>query len=297
MNIIQKNDVIHAISGAIGSALSITLLYPLETIRTRLQVDSSLAPRSSFLLVYNIGRKEGFQGLYKGWFSLVVALMTLNFVYFYFFRAFRRWVTEQFAASFNKIVIDLIVGYGAGVIAVLLTAPLWLVNTRLKLQGVNIGQAGYDESKKKTNQQYTGIFQCIYKIYNEEGVLTLWHGTFTSIILATNPAINLGVYMMLKRHHLLINAADTNIYEPFFNALLSKFVATVITYPIQVLQTRHRAGMKGKTNQSARKGGWFSLLLAMYRGLESKLLQTCLNSAFMFVIYERLVDILTSHNS
>jgi len=170
---------------------------------------------------------------------------------------------------------------------------MFAVNTRLKLQGVNIiERTGIVDSK-----QYTGIFHCIYKISKEEGILTLWHGTITSIILALNPAIQLGVYEMLKRHHFIIGGADndgsgssTGSLEPFVNALIAKFIATLLTYPIQVLQTRHRAGIK---LQSSQNESWYSVLLRLYRGLESKLLQTCLNSALMFVAYERLVGILT----
>ena len=127
---IQNKDIIHALSAAIGSAVSITLLYPLETIRTRMQVDTSDSTRSRGLVYTIIGifRKEGLaQGIYKGWFSLVVALWSLNFVYFYFFHSLRRWVENLDTSSFNnQTVIDLLVGYGAGVIAVLFTGPLWL---------------------------------------------------------------------------------------------------------------------------------------------------------------------------
>ena len=127
---IQNKDIIHALSAAIGSAVSITLLYPLETIRTRAQVDTSDSARSRGIVytIISIFRKEGLvRGLYRGWFSLVVALWSLNFVYFYFFHSLRRWV-ENLDTSFfnNQTIIDLLVGYGAGVIAVLITGPLWL---------------------------------------------------------------------------------------------------------------------------------------------------------------------------
>jgi len=129
-----SGDIIHALSAAIGSAVSITLLYPLETIRTRAQVDTSDSTSRESLVhtIISIFRKEGLaQGLYRGWFSLVVALWSLNFVYFYFFHSLRRWVENRVenldTTSFNnQTVIDLLVGYGAGVIAVLITAPLWL---------------------------------------------------------------------------------------------------------------------------------------------------------------------------
>ena len=111
-------------------AVSITLLYPLETIRTRMQVDTSGSTGRESLVctIISIFKKEGLaQGLYRGWFSLVVALWSLNFVYFYFFHSLRRWVENLDKLSFNnQTVIDLLVGYGAGVIAVLFTGPLWL---------------------------------------------------------------------------------------------------------------------------------------------------------------------------
>ena len=95
---------------------------------------------------------------------------------------------------------------------------------------------------------------------------------------------------MLKRHHFIIDMGESNnkgSVEAFVNALISKFIATILTYPIQVLQTRHRAGNKHSATQ--RFG-----LKDMYRGVESKLMQTCLNSAMMFVAYERLVNIITA---
>jgi len=314
----HAKDVLRAISGSVASALSITLLYPLETIRTRLQVDSTLAANSSFVLIYKIGKREGLGGLYKGWFSLVVALMALNFVYFYCFHGLRRWVTSSIdgdwimgslrdestgeGSSMNKVVIDLVSGFLAGVVAVLVTGPLWLVNTRLKLQGVKIGKAGDGNVPAK---QYEGILHCMYKISTDEGILTLWKGTFTSIILSLNPAIQLGVYEMLKRHYFLragVTGSDgTGISSgaSFVNSFLAKFIATVLTYPIQVLQTRHRAGIakkEGGADSSAteKKKSWYRAFLGLYRGLESKLLQTCFNSALMFVAYERLVGILTN---
>jgi len=171
---------------------------------------------------------------------------------------------------------------------------IYVVNTRLKLQGVQFEKAAAEKDvSKKPKEQYTGILDCLYKITTEEGLLTLWNGTLTSIILCCNPAINLGVYMMLKRHRFLIDISDnhSDSIAPFINSFISKFIATIVTYPIQVLQTRHRASVeikKGTSNQQ-------SLLSSLYRGLNSKLLQTCLNSAIMFVLYERLVDILTAH--
>ena len=128
-------------------------------------------------------------------------------------------------------------------------------------------------------------------------MFSLWNGTFTSIILALNPAIQLGVYEMLKRRHYFLGLGEngdgsTSTLETFVNALVAKFVSTIVTYPVQVMQTRHRAGVKDG-HESLFGGGPRRVLRQLYRGLESKLLQTCLNSALMFVAYERLVEVIT----
>ena len=288
-----SEDVIHAISGSVGSALSITVFYPLETVRTRLQVgDTSFEGSNSIQATSRLLRNEGLSSLYRGWYSLVATLMIMNFVYFYCFHTLRRRVGDLLIASrevsANKAVVDLMAGYLAGCVAVMITGPLWLVNTRLKLQYVKLSKEG----AKQPNKTYSGILHCLYNVAKDEGVLTLWNGTVTSIILSLNPAIQLGVYEMFKRRHLISFAGQD--MEHFCNALLAKFVSTILTYPIQVIQTMQRANVKETSGQSG-DDSWLDRVLKLYRGLESKLLQTCLNSALMFVAYERLVNLLSEY--
>ena len=338
-----SNDLLHAISGSIASAISITLFYPLETIRTRLQVDSTRYKSGRTLqILYKIVRNknEGILSLYRGWSSLVLALVTLNFVYFYCFRAFKRtmeqairyyWLTPDKDNVFkdintNKIVIDLMTGYLAGVVGVLLTGPLWLVNTRLKLQGI-YGKSTSNIESNTITKTYHGIAHCIYTISREEGIASLWNGTMTSILLALNPAIQLGVYELLKRHHSVITfvsgvlslsislvrqndeikdeeSGSNMVMEPFLNALLAKFMATVVTYPIQVIQTQHRADISpSMLRRRSKCSGWIHDLQTitrqhgisgLYRGFEAKLLQASLHSGLMFLIYENLFEFLKS---
>jgi adenine nucleotide transporter 17 len=201
---------------------------------------------------------------------------------------------------------------------------------------------GGDNDNNGKNQ-YNGMLQHgLYTIYKQEGLLTLWKGTFTSIILSLNPAIQLAAYEMLKRHHLIVRSGsrvvwwivstiisyargstepsrennpvvtstDGSAMEHFINALLSKFVATLITYPIQLIQTRQRWSKTPDikaTKTTTKQQRWFGAatihdlteiiqqqgFVGLYRGLESKLMQTCLNSALMFVAYEELVQLLT----
>lgn len=69
------------------------------------------------------------------------------------------------------------------------------------------------------------------------------------------------------------------------------FSATLVTYPLQVVQTKQRA-------QREFSPGTLALILSMikkdgpkslYRGMESKLLQTVLMAALTFMTYEKIV--------
>ena len=69
-----------------------------------------------------------------------------------------------------------------GALNVLLTNPLWVVNSRLKMQNVN-------EKDQMISAKYRGLIDGLIKIYSREGLSALWNGTSASLILISNPAI------------------------------------------------------------------------------------------------------------
>jgi adenine nucleotide transporter 17 len=83
----------------------------------------------------------------------------------------------------------------------------------------------------------------------------------------------------------------------FLYGALSKALATIFTYPLQVAQTRLRVRIPSD-NQS--KENMFSVLTQLYnekallKGCQAKLAQTVLTAAFMFAFYERISQIIFS---
>lgn len=77
---------------------------------------------------------------------------------------------------------------------------------------------------------------------------------------------------------------------------LAKAIATVLTYPYQVVKSRMQASKHDPQYQSTwgamthmwKTEGWH----AFFQGMGSKMTQTVLNSAFMFWAYENLVPII-----
>lgn len=75
----------------------------------------------------------------------------------------------------------------------------------------------------------------------QEGVTSLWNGTIPSLILVSNPAIQFMTYEAIKRRlHALCDKQHLSGLVYFFVGAVAKAVATVLTYPLQLVQTKLR---------------------------------------------------------
>lgn len=80
-----------------------------------------------------------------------------------------------------------------------------------------------------------------------EGFFSLWSGTVPSLMLVSNPAIKFTAYEYLKRKVLELRdvpALDSG--QAFFIGVMSGLMATIATYPIQVVQTKLRVSNLGE---------------------------------------------------
>lgn len=291
-SLFSYSNLVHAVSGAVGSVIAITVFYPLDTVRTRLQVDDHRRAKHTHEIIADIVHEEGIEGLYLGWFPVVTALCCSNFVYFYSINTLK---LKLIGGRKSSPLTDLSLAFVSGVVNVLLTTPLWVANTRLKLQGAKLHTKAYD---KDSSRRYEGIIDCLQKIIQTEGVMSLWNGTAPSILLAANPAIQFMVYESLKRYfqHVLHTTELSGLLY-FIIGAIAKAIATVTTYPLQVIQSRLRAGYaKAEKAQSLLQNILYLVrhqgVGALYKGMEAKLFQTVLTAALMFVAYEKIAAVI-----
>lgn len=218
--------------------------------------------------------------LYRGVKPVLLTMSASNFVYFYAFHGLKN-------LSIQTATNDLLVGLIAGVVNVFVTTPMWVVNSRLKMKGVG------------TNMEYSGLIDGILHIAKDEGFMKLWSGLMPSLVLVSNPAIQFMVYETLKRNFLSdLNPNDIHSIVYFTLGAVAKAIATFITYPLQVIQTRLRFGIKDNYKLPPNAGTielFFYILKrqgikGLFTGLEAKLLQTILTSALMFLTYEKIAN-------
>lgn len=289
--LLSYETLVHAVAGAMGSVTAMTVFFPLDTAKSRLQVDEKRKSNSTPVILAEIAKEEGLLSLYRGWLPVISSLCCSNFVYFYTFNTLKRLSASGSGKS--RPGKDLLMGVVAGVVNVITTTPMWVVNTRLKLQGAKFR----NEDLQQT--QYRGIFDAFSQIIAKEGVGTLWNGTLPSLILVLNPAVQFMFYEAMKRKAGK-GGKKISSAEIFLIGAIAKAIATTATYPLQTVQAILRFGQykgDGRGGVMGSLSNIFFLLmdriktygvLGLYKGLEAKLLQTVLTAALMFVVYEKI---------
>lgn len=136
----------------------------------------------------------------------------------------------------------------------------------------------------------------ILHIWKYEGVQKLWAGALPSLILVTNPAIQFMTYESIKRRvSTSLAGAQTPAWVFFAIGAIAKTIATTLTYPLQLVQTKLRHGHNYQNLTP--NAGTLQIILyiikkhgfaGLYKGMEAKLLQTVLTAALMFLAYEKI---------
>ena len=227
----------------------------------------------------------------------------------------------------SKMGSSLLASTITGVINVFLTTPLWNGTRRIMESDPQpskpISLPCINDEKKQVNvsvlplKPEPNLWEMMYQIANDEGLLQLWHGTVSSLLLVSNPAIQYFLYEQIRVWILGIKnrrgsggangSMQLTAMEAFVFGALSKTVATVITYPLQLGQVLIRLrknevkdleqadlssmeleeynGMADCLYQQYTRGGFSSL----FQGMSSKLVQTVGQASFIFVTYEQML--------
>lgn len=293
--VFTTRSLVHAIAGSAAGCWAISVFYPLNLVRTRTQLERSGKAKSVFAAMKSIADNEGAAALYVGLWSNVFVLGCSNFVYFYLYNGLRaallaqkrrRGKPQEISAKLNLILSSL-----AGTVNVMVTSPLWVAAMRITTQ--------QRKPSTEKQQEFQGVLDTMGKITAQEGITALWNGAGASLILVSNPVVQFVAYEWVKklRMRLQVNRGYAiHGIEFFLMGAFAKAVATVLTYPIQLAQTRlrgkeHEKNGKGYTGirdcltKTVQREGF----LGMFRGMEAKLWQTVLTAAFHFLAYEKII--------
>ncbi|KAG8162185.1 hypothetical protein KVR01_007950 [Diaporthe batatas] len=301
----QNDNVAHALAGAGGGILSMVLTYPLITLSTRAQVESKRADSTFLKAVRQITAREGISGLYAGLDSALFGISVTNFVYYYWYewtRAFFENAAEKAGRASKKLttVESMMAGALAGSATVIITNPIWVINTRMttrKHQAEEGEKETLPGGSTKPIKAPTTI-GTLMSLLKKEGPTALFAGVLPALVLVINPILQYTLFEQLK--NVVEKRRRVTPTVAFFLGALGKLFATSITYPY--ITVKSQAHVAGGSGDGAKKEGMSGAIrrivkeegyAGLYKGIGPKVTQSVLTAAFLFafkdVLYEQTV--------
>ncbi|KAD5962087.1 hypothetical protein E3N88_13560 [Mikania micrantha] len=291
----MSDALINGLAGAGGGIIAQLITYPLQTVNTRQQTDRDPKKQKK-----KAGTVEQMYQVING------AIVCRNRgVYYYFYQIFR---SKAEAAALRRkkegsgdgsvgMLSSLMVAAMSGCVNVLLTNPIWVVVTRMQTH-----------TKKSPSNQVLPIVtehvivgdiepppyatsNAVQEVFDEAGIWGFWKGVFPTLIMVSNPSIQFMLYetllKKLKQHRASRNSnKGVTALEIFLLGAVAKLGATVVTYPLLVVKSRLQAKQViGEDKKHHYKG-----LHGFYKGMSTKIVQSVLAAAVLFMVKEELVN-------
>lgn len=269
---------------------------PLEMVKTRLQAArnrgelrrsgaSRMLGSRMFFALKHVHSTSGVAGLWRGIGPHLAGTVPARAIYFgVYHEAKKRYVA---AAGADTALMHWLAAVTAGLCAVTVTSPVWVVKTRMQLQTA-------------TDVSYTSSVDCLRQMVQREGWRSLFRGLSASIAGISESSMQFVMYEQLKKVALSRRApgesSELSTGEYLGAACLAKTVAVLLTYPHEVVRTRmrerpaegaerqYRGFVQSMRMVAAKEGA-----AGLYGGMAAHLMRVVPNACIMFVTYELFV--------
>lgn len=284
-----------AIGGAIGGSLANFLLYSLDVVTVRLQVQrdteianvrkkpefikskpgilgaSELSIAQTFRLIL---QEEGWKAFFDGAGDDAIASFMQSFLYFFIYdymrnRQIRYYIGKRgYAPRTLGLQKELFFGAVAGMFCKFFTTPLQNV--------VVLKQIDHTRSKS--------MVQCVKEIYKNKGITGLWSGYRATLFLSANPSLSYYFYQLMGSPQ----RVDSKRHV-FVRAAIAKALATMVTYPVILAKTRTQA-RPGQSDlyrdlwKTYKNNG----ITGLYDGINAQLLKGCVSQGITMTTKESI---------
>ncbi|XP_059622763.1 mitochondrial uncoupling protein Bmcp [Phlebotomus argentipes] len=286
------------ISGGIASITAEFGTFPIDTAKTRLQIQGQKLDEQFSRVRYRgmtdafvkISREEGIRALYSGIWPAVLRQATYGTIKFGTYYSLKRHLERrgllQDSAGRERVWANVACAVAAGAISSAIANPTDVLKVRMQVEG----SAGARRS----------LFACFREIYDREGVRGLWRGVCPTaqraIVIA---AVELPVYDACKG--VLVPWLGDTVANHFLASFVASLGSAVASTPLDVIRTRLMNqkrltvaldGLPAKIYtssldcavQTVRQEG----ALALYKGFVPTLVRMGPWNIIFFVTYERL---------
>ncbi|KFK26485.1 hypothetical protein AALP_AA8G255300 [Arabis alpina] len=291
---VDLESVSEATSGAIGSLLSTTILYPLDTCKSKFQAEIRIPGQQKYRYLSDVFWEAISTGnvlsLYQGLGTKNLQSFVSSFIYFYSYSYFKRLHSERIGSKSIGTKANLLIAAAAGACTSVLTQPLDTASSRMQT-------SEFGKSKG------------LWKTLTDGSWGNAFDGLGISLLLTSNPAIQYTVFDQLKQNLLEKRMAKAkkdsspivlSAFMAFLLGAVSKSAATVITYPAIRCKVMIQAADDSKENEAKKPrkrktipGVVYAIwkkegVLGFFKGLQAQILKTVLSSALLLMIKEKI---------
>ncbi|KAM0748581.1 mitochondrial carrier [Meredithblackwellia eburnea MCA 4105] len=303
-----SDSAIHAVSGAAGGCVAMTITYPLVNLSTRAQVAAKSSDEETLKdAVLKVIKRDGIAGLYDGLTSSLLGIAITNGIYYLFFEESRAVIlrakkgSKASLSTFESMLASAIAGAATSVIS----NPIWVVNTRQTVR-TTIAPAlptAANPNPKVIVEKKLGVWQTILHIIKTDGFKAFFHGLGPALVLVSNPILQFTLFEQLKnailaRRRLRLTKGNASMppltdLDFFLLGAISKLFATAITYPYLTVKARMQAGAAEGKSYTSSLDGLRKILKnegaqGLYKGVGPKLTQSVATAAILFLAKEKI---------
>ncbi|XP_075631544.1 mitochondrial glutathione transporter SLC25A39 isoform X3 [Balearica regulorum gibbericeps] len=195
----QLRDYLHArtgsrghhiplLAGALARLGAVTVISPLELIRTKMQ-SRQLSYRELRVCIQSAVAQDGWLSLWRGWGPTVLRDVPFSALYWFNYELVREWLCRQVQLDEATFMISFTSGAVSGTVAAVLTLPFDVVKTQRQIE------LGDSEVHPVTASKPSSTWLLMRRIHAESGTRGLFAGFLPRVIkVAPACAIMISTY-------------------------------------------------------------------------------------------------------
>ncbi|KAK8921086.1 hypothetical protein KSP39_PZI020825 [Platanthera zijinensis] len=214
------------IAGSIAGVIEHTAMFPVDTLKTRMQTRCSTlrsAPDGLRHALTSILRLEGPLGLYRGIGAMGLGAAPAHAVYFSVYEMAKKYLSR---GNPNNPAAHAASGVLATVASDAVFTPMDTVKQRLQLK----------------NSPYKGVSDCVARVFREEGYRAFYASYKTTVVMnAPFTAVHFATYEASKRALMELspdNSGDERLFVHATAGAAAGALAAVVTTPLDVVKTQ-----------------------------------------------------------
>lgn len=214
--------------GAAGS-LGQTIVYPLDLIKNRMQLSAKSEKMTMLQVIKRLIKNEGPLAFYDGLSAAILRQCTYTTSRLGVYTSLFQYMSDASGKPPN-FAVKAGIGMLSGAIGAFVGTPADVSMIRMSADG---------KLPPSERRNYKHVFDAMFRMVREEGILCLWRGAIPTIgrAMVVN-AVQLATYSQSKEMLLKTGFFKENINLFFWASMVSGLMTTVASMPMDIAKTK-----------------------------------------------------------